>query len=396
MTIPGALDPSTAPLEVEVHVDDRAWDRLGEEWDALYSASPAAAPPLAREWMHAWWDVYGGSCGGGGSSLRLLTVRRGGALVGLLPLYDRRCDVPLLGYHRLSFLSTGEDEIEETCPDYLDLLALPGEEAACAVALRAFLVAAPFPWDRLDLLDAPFAAPILAIHGWPIGYRVSATSRGGCPSANLTGGFDAWLGRLPSRKREQPRRALREIERSGATFEVAGPSEVDVYFDDLVRLHQARWTAVGQPGCFAAPRFCAFHRRLAHAFVPDGRAVLARLSLDGRPLAALYGFIVREQFHFYQSGAAPDGDARLKSPGIAAHVLLMRHLAARGVTRYDFLRGSATYKDRLATDTTPLGALRVERPGSKRLAYEGALIARRALHRIVRSYRRRSLAIRGG
>ena len=38
----------------------------------------------------------------------------------------------------------------------------------------------------------------------------------------------------------------------------------------------------------------------------------------------------------------------LHSPGNLAHLLLMQNLAGRGVTTYDFLRGSAAYKERFA------------------------------------------------
>lgn len=383
MRASGAASPANAPLDVAVLRDRAAWDRIAREWDALHAVSKVASPPLSREWMAAWWDVYGETLSDGAAALRLVTVRRDGALIGLLPLYARRPDLPLLGYRRLGFLSTGEDEIEETCPDYLECLSAPGEEQACARAVRGFLVAAPFVWHRLDLLDVRLGSALLDAGGWPASFHAFTEERGSCPSAHIEGGIDAWLARLPSRKREQPRRGLREVERSGASFEVAGPEEIDAFFDQLVQLHQQRWTSAGEPGCFAAPRFTNFHRRLAHAFVPDGRAVLARLTLDGRALAVLYGFVARERFHFYQSGAAAAADPRIKSPGVAAHVLLMRHLADRGVAYYDFLRGSAAYKERLATDDTPLGALHVERIGLRALAWHGVHFARRALGRVL-------------
>jgi CelD/BcsL family acetyltransferase involved in cellulose biosynthesis len=52
----------------------------------------------------------------------------------------------------------------------------------------------------------------------------------------------------------------------------------------------------------------------------------------------------------------------LRSPGNLAHLLLMRALTERGVTAYDFLRGSASYKLRLATRESQLVGVRIWRP----------------------------------
>lgn len=133
-----------------------------------------------------------------------------------------------------------------------------------------------------------------------------------------------------------------------------------------MRLHQARWQAAGKPGCFAAPRFTAFHRALARRWVPAGRAVLARLVGGGTPLAVIYGFVVGRKFHFYQSGVETETATPVRYPGFVAHLRLMEHLAGRGVTEYDFLRGAASYKDRFATATSPLVRVRLVKPNLRR------------------------------
>ena len=51
----------------------------------------------------------------------------------------RRGAYPLSGRSWIRFIGTGEDESEETCPEYLDLLSLPGQEEACLEALQALL-----------------------------------------------------------------------------------------------------------------------------------------------------------------------------------------------------------------------------------------------------------------
>jgi CelD/BcsL family acetyltransferase involved in cellulose biosynthesis len=83
--------------------------------------------------------------------------------------------------------------------------------------------------------------------------------------------------------------------------------------------------------------------------IPHKQAVLARLT-GPKTLAVLYGFVVSGTFDFYQSGVVTDADAdSIKSPGITAHLLLMRELATRAVQEYDFLAGGSFYKEKLAT-----------------------------------------------
>jgi CelD/BcsL family acetyltransferase involved in cellulose biosynthesis len=144
-------------------------------------------------------------------------------------------------------------------------------------------------------------------------------------------------------------------------------------------LHQERWNLDGKPGVFAAPRFIEFHRNLIGEWLPRGRAVLARLSLGGKAVVVLYGFITGRKFDFYQSGARREITGPLRSPGILAHLLLMRTLSDRGVTEYDFLRGSSSYKLRLATRENRLAGVRIWRPTLRAAIYRSVQLAGRVL-----------------
>ena len=73
--------------------------------------------------------------------------------------------------------------------------------------------------------------------------------------------------------RQQIRRSERfygpiAVERA-ATVEAA-----HAMLDEMAGLHQAAWTARGQPGCFARPFFRRFHRALIAAGVPRGEVAL--------------------------------------------------------------------------------------------------------------------------
>jgi len=343
-------------LETRVIQDGPEWDAIRDEWDALHASSPYSSTALSFDWLRGWWRVYGNFYGTGG--LRIVTVWRGSRLVGALPLYLDCGAGGSLGGRHLQFISTGEAEHEETCPDYLNLLCLPGEESACVDSMWERV--GRMAWDRLEFLDLSEDSPLLLARNIP--FTLQRFSRGSCPLSDLGGGFEAYLARLSSNARQQSRRLLREGERAGAHFELVGVEQAADVFIHLVKLHQQRWTLEGKPGVFASPRFTEFHRNLIGQWLPSGRAVLARLSLAGEPLAVLYGFVSGKKFDFYQSGVQRETGGLLKSPGNLAHLLLMRSLAEQGVTAYDFLRGSSPYKKRLATRENQLVGVRVWRP----------------------------------
>ena len=343
-------------LKTRVIQKEAEWDAIRDDWNNLYASNPYSSTFLDFDWLRGWWRVYGTVYGTEG--LRVVTVWRGARLVAALPLYLGHGEGASLGGRHLQFISTGEAEYEETCPDYLNILCLSGEEPGCVDSI--WTEVGRMAWERLEFLDLAEDSPLLMAQGLP--QTLQPFSRGCCPISDLGGGFEAYLGRLSSNTRQQFRRLLREGERVDAQFELVGVEQAAGAFNDLVRLHQERWTSDGKPGVFAARRFTEFHRNLIVQWLPHGRAVLARLSLAGEAVAVLYGFVTGQKFDFYQSGVRRDAAGPLRSPGNLAHLLLMQALTKRGVTAYDFLRGSSTYKLRLATREKRLVGVRLWRP----------------------------------
>jgi CelD/BcsL family acetyltransferase involved in cellulose biosynthesis len=368
------------PPSLRVITSQAAWDELEIDWAKLFSASRQAAPPLHFDWLRLWWQVYGPVYSQIRGGLRIFTIWRGDQLIGGLPLYEQNSRHGLLDVRRLQFLSTGEDEFEEICPDYMNLLCLPGEEGTCVEELARVLP--DLGWDRIQLSDLPDHSPLVEYqHLLGSAGDCELVPRGVCPIAQLEGGFAAYLQRLSANSRQQARRLIREFEQCQATFEIASEVNAAEFFDDLVRLHQSRWSAEGKPGCFAAPRFTEFHRSLVASWVQTGQAVLARLTANGKVVAVLYGFANGRKFDFYQSGVKPGDGCPLRSPGNLAHLLLMRELAGRGIEIYDFLRGESAYKLRLTTGHNPLVTLQLWRDCFRTVVYRSSLRLGRGIRR---------------
>ena len=369
-------DLRSADLSTRLITSQLEWAQLESKWDALHAVSPTASTPLSFTWLTTWWRVYGPALER--AELQIVTVWQGTDLIGAVPLYAHSVAAGPFRIRRLEFISTGEAEFEETCADYLNLLHQPGDGEACAQLVWQAI--SDLEWDHLEFVDLPDGSPLLLPSCRPT--QIEQFSRGLCPVADLSGGFDAYLQRLSSNRRQQIRRLLREGERLNVRFDVVNAEAMSIAFEDLVRLHQARWTAEGSPGVFSAPKFVAFHRNLLGTWLPSGRAVLATLGLGGDTVAVLYGFITGTKFDFYQSGVRFDSaGSELSSPGTLAHLLLMKALAARGTTAYDFLRGPSAHKERHATGATALVGVRAWRPTVAAGLYRTANLAGRVVRK---------------
>jgi CelD/BcsL family acetyltransferase involved in cellulose biosynthesis len=113
-------------------------------------------------------------------------------------------------------------------------------------------------------------------------------------------------------------------------------------------LHQKRWVAKGEPGCFSNPRFVRFHRMMIARNHGNGRTIVMRVSVGDAALGYLYGFADKERFYLYQCGFEYDMVDRNSMPGLVCHMLAMQALADRGLKLYDFMAGCSGYKSALS------------------------------------------------
>ena len=113
-------------MTVEIIESSGRFDALHADWTDLLEASAAQSPFLTWEWLNAWWTHLRES-----RRLALLTVRRGGRLIALVPLSVARGRLPF--FSRLEFLGTGS-----AGSDYLDAIVRRGCEAEAVGALAEY------------------------------------------------------------------------------------------------------------------------------------------------------------------------------------------------------------------------------------------------------------------
>ena len=334
---------------------------LREEWNALYEAALNPSPPLHFDWIWNWLELHSKGYVNGTQGLRVICCRREGKLIAALPLYQRRAMRLTDGGKHLSFISTGQHEHDELCSDYMDMLCLEDCKERCVeLGWQAILEDLQQGYDRVELSDmADDSVLVKCVRNSGADSDVQIVPRGVCPIADLTGGFDAYLSRLSSNTRQQIRRLLRAAIQAGVEMERAHTvEEAYGFFEEMIELHQKRWTTAGERGSFASASFTEFHRKLIRDWFASGRVILTRIRKGEQTLAVKYGFRTRAKFDFYQSGVRMDEDCPIRSPGIVSFMMLMQHLIEHGVLSFDFLRGSSSYKQRLATTAQPMVSVR--------------------------------------
>jgi len=139
--------------------------------------------------------------------------------------------------------------------------------------------------------------------------------------------------------------------------------QAESIFADLVRLHQARWTAVGQPGAYASQRFLSFHRDLIRKLIPAEQIGLFRVSRGEEILGCVQLLIDGNRVLCYQGGSAPYGGKL--SPGVVIDFCCLEECSRRGFDAYDFMGGNSHHKQRLSTNSSRLIWATLRRPRFK-------------------------------
>jgi CelD/BcsL family acetyltransferase involved in cellulose biosynthesis len=140
--------------------------------------------------------------------------------------------------------------------------------------------------------------------------------------------------------------------------------------DTLFRLHRARWGGAHTPFLQAA----AYHRQFAELALREGWLRLQFLEIEGRPVAALYGFRFAGAESAYQAGRNP---AFGNQP--VGFLLLARAVSealADGMHEFRLLRGGAAYKERFATSDPGLETYGLPRGASAQAILRAAVAAR--------------------
>jgi len=341
---------------------------LRAEWNGLLARGRARSPMLTWEWAYSWWEAYRDA--DARRELRVLTARGAdGELLGLAPLVLRRWRQFGLSWRRLEFIGTGEAEADETCSEFLDLIVdadrRPQVVAALTEALRS-----DGEWDDLVCRDVrreeSAAAQVLrSLEADPNIGPVEESGHARCPFVALPGSWEEYLATLSRNSRRLVRHKRRQLEAAGQIGFVCAETrdETQRAMEGFARLHQQRWQAERQGGCFASGPFREFLLRLTPRLAERGAVRIATLSLNAEPVAAYYLLCHDRATYYYNSGLDLARFAEL-SPGSVCLGCIVEDAIRRGEREFHFFKGGAdSYKYHWTDRAVPVFSLRVRRRG---------------------------------
>ncbi len=322
-------------------VTREAWDVLGggvpfRSWDWNLSWARHYCLMSARPWV--------------------LAVRDGqGKLVGLAPWQMNRSR---LRGRVVSFLGSGE-----VCSDYLSLLAAPEHRESVARTVAEWLSGpAAEQWDLLqfDGMEATDPAMLALVEALrERGHTVESRQPCNAWRLELPDSWAQYLECLSRSRRDRVRQLTRKyLDKNVCVPKLAKTeSEMEFGWRVLCDLHQRRRQSLGEPGCFASPRFAAFQEEVVRRLFAEGKLRLHWIEYEGKPVAAEYGIIGGSVVYAYQCGLDPDY-AKLKA-GWLNTIASLRLAIEQGFRSYDWLRGDEPYKASWRAAPRPLASVTV-------------------------------------
>lgn len=307
----------TRSLELEPFDDLESarepWQALGERAGNLFGT---------WEWASVWWRHFGR-----GRRLRLIGCRRpDGTLAGVLPLYEaRRRPLQLL-----RFVGHGP-------ADQLGPVCAPEDRPALGEALKR-TVSGPASVLLAERLWPP--------EGWIDRLEATVVRREESPRVALDAStWDDFLGARSANFRQQVRRRERNLRKRGLVYRLADAASLAADLESLYRLHEARWEGAGTT---SFTRHRPFHGEFAAVALERGWLRLWLAEIDGRPVAAWYGFRFADAYWYYQAGRDPAWDREAAGFVLLSHTI--RQSVEEGMSEYRLLLGGEPYKARFASD----------------------------------------------
>lgn len=341
--------PDSAALCLETYTCFEDAQGLALEWDDL-SARLGGSLYSSAGWCEVWWRHYGT-----GRDLRLIAVRSGDDLVGILPFFIERARLSI-GRARVAKLVGADSTVAVIEPLVEETVASEAFSLAMAQLLEK---------DRVDMVyvgpgsaASPYveAVRLAALEISHLAQPLRDREYGSHTLFDLTGGFDAYLRGLNSHQRSNYRRKVKKL--AGA-FDVAldvvsEPSELEREFAAFVEMHQAQWMSLGKLGHFGDwPASLDFSWDLVRTLAPADRVRLIRLLADGQVVAYYWCFALNGTYYWRLSARLLGDEWDKFALGRVGVVKMIAAAAAEGTETIEAGTGSYGYKENLNARTLP-------------------------------------------
>jgi CelD/BcsL family acetyltransferase involved in cellulose biosynthesis len=309
-----------------------------QEWADL-ALREGAVPFLHPCWVDAMARAFFPA-----TPLQLVTVRRAGRLVGVLPV--------LLGRRGL-FSPTTFGSTPLFCPVATD-------EAARAGLVDGLLATSP---GRLDLAFLPAADPTVARLWASAGQRGALIVRRtlqNSPYVDVSGDWEAYLGRWSAGRAKVLRKKQRWLGRGGpVSFELSdGRVDLDRLLGEGLALEAAGWKGTAGTAVLSSPAATRFYREATAWAAEQGLLRLGFLRVAARPVA--FSLLIEHGHSQYQLKAGYDPGHAACSPSALLTLRLLEHgFRTPHLRTFEFLGKDEPYKLEFADRTRELLGVRV-------------------------------------
>jgi CelD/BcsL family acetyltransferase involved in cellulose biosynthesis len=306
-------------------------------WDALLQDVPTATGFHSPVWQEAVYHTLGKP-----GRLRLILVRDGPRMVGVLPMHVR--DDGLL------------ESMAPGVTDYLDPLTLPGREAdVWRVALKLLARLRAGRWKNVALhnvRDAATCRAILPDLAHAEGFEFTERIAEHCPAVTLPRTWDDYLATLDPHVRKETRRKLNKATTKGNARVVRCSPDATEIAATLRTAFSLMEQAPGAKGQAVRKTLRPLLERAAPPMIASGRLWLTTLYVNDAPAACTLQFPHPTGPMLYNCGY--DDAHREWSPGVVLTAQIIRDAIDAGAATFDLLRGQEPYKYKLGAIDRPL------------------------------------------
>ncbi len=310
-----------------------------DTWDNA-ALPEARSPKLRYDWARCWAEAYSRN-----GALRVIVAGDASHPQALMAL---SVDDGVLRRHR--FVGNDDGGVSVPCRDPA---ALPD------LAARLVRLGAP-----VDLGYYPAGAPLIdEIRRAARGRAKVVLRPQEIPAAPWLDLDPSWVEpdvHLSRNMRQSIRRNERRLRETGALrieFHEPAEHEVDALLDIAVAVEAKSWKDRTGTALAHDDRQRAFFRLYGKTAARAGRLHITLVTLEDQPVAMYIGEILNNVFWGYKTGF--DEAFAKFGPGMLIHYHLIRHLAGRGVTRFEFQGQLIEYKRRWTDKAVATVALRI-------------------------------------
>lgn len=334
------LPATPGRVSLEIHASSEREFAL-RRWRDLERQIPDRGLMCSADWTEIWLQTYGNVV-----PHRFVVAWDcdSDQLCGICLLTEgvQQTDGPL-PLRTLHVGTAGEPEHDSVCVEYNRLLVDPAKENAFKARLVEYLNSQSGidQWN----LDGFEESEIAPFQSEDAGLELRTEAAHWFDFTQLRDEGKDVLAGLRSETRRRVRRCLESYDGLRVEWADTLVHARDI-FDELVRLHQSRWTALDKSGSYASPRFRKFHGELLDRMTVDGRMVLFRVRSGSSTVGCVQLLIDRGRVLLYQCGWVRAYGKH--SPGVIADYLAMRECFERGYDAYDFLAYETQHKRHLS------------------------------------------------